>query len=114
MRNLTISQAREHLFTRDQLSFIGWRESELRRALSAGELRRVRRNRYIDGGVWAGLWPEAQHLVHVVAATQEMQGASAGVSYPPAAVLPALSPYRSPPPRAHTTPRGHPRPPPPP
>src|SRR3546814_18141552 len=55
MRNLTISQAREHLFTRDQLSVIGWRESELRRALSAGEQRRVRRTRYIDGGVWAGL-----------------------------------------------------------
>jgi len=73
MRNVDIPTARAMLRSRDDLIAAGIRRTELDRAVAAGSWRRVRRGWYVSGEDWESLWPESQHLVHVVAAADSAQ-----------------------------------------
>ena len=76
---------------------------DLERAVARGELRRVRRNEYVDADLWADLWPESQHLAEVLAVVAEMRGGPGVVSHTSAAVLHGLPLYRHRPSRVHLT-----------
>lgn len=108
-RHITITEARGLLRTRVQLLDGGRTERGIATDLGAGTLRRVRRGWYVDADEWNRLWPESQHLLHVVAVDQSARGtvAFAGAS---AAVIHGLPLYRYRPRRVEivvTSPRRH-------
>jgi len=76
---------------------------DLERAVARGELRRVRRNQYLDGGMWDDLWPESRHLAEVLAVVDEMRGGAGVVSHASAAALRGLPLYRHRPSHVHLT-----------
>lgn len=67
MRHIDIPTARAMLWTRDALEYEGWSARDISRGIAVGRLHHLRRGVYVDGPVWAELWPESQHLLRVVA-----------------------------------------------
>lgn len=101
MRHLDIATLRGILRTRDDLTLDGWSAREIERAVAAGELRRVRRGRYIARREWDDLWPESRHLAHVIA-TNDSAHAPPVFALTSAAAVHALALYRVRVPRVHT------------
>lgn len=102
-RSISIPEARALIRTRAQLEDDGWRDSDVRRAVAADELRRLQRNRYVASRDWKNVWAESQHLLEVVAVAEEMRGGPAVVSHESAAVVHRLPLYRFSPPAVQTT-----------
>lgn len=100
-KNITLIEARRLVRSRAVLTMHGWRDRDVRRAIDAGGLRRIQRNRYVDAADWESLWAESRHLVEVIAAVEEMRGGNAIVSHASAAVLHGLPLYRHTPPAVH-------------
>lgn len=103
VEQITIVAARALVKTRAMLEAEGRRESDLRRALAAGELKRIQRNRYVEATLWEALPPESQHLLAVIASTEEMREGSSVVAYASAAVAHGLPLYRVRPPCVEMT-----------
>ena len=78
-------------------------EREIARALQAGELRKLQRNRYVAAAVWDDLWPESRHLVELSAAAAEMRTRNGVASYDSAGALRTLPFYRHVPTAVHVT-----------
>ncbi|WP_336628991.1 MULTISPECIES: hypothetical protein [unclassified Microbacterium] len=99
---LGISDARALLRTRAQLRSAGTSERAIDAALAAGELLRLRRDRYVDAAAYEALWSEGRHLVQTVAAAKNLDDHSAVFWGPSAAVLHGLPLYRLRPASVHT------------
>src|SRR6478672_4966489 len=97
-RHADLSELRSRLRTREDLILSGWRDADIRSALKSGSLRRLRRDTYIDGEVWADLWTESQHAANVLAVTAGMRGGTCVVSHASGAVAWRLPLYRYAPP----------------
>lgn len=80
----------------------GWTERGIRDALRGGRLRLVRRGWFIERDEHDALWPEAQHLAHVLAVARDASG-SGVISHESAAVLWGLPLYRLRPTRVQMT-----------
>jgi hypothetical protein len=66
---------RQHgTFTASQAAQLGVPDHELRRAVSAGELVRVRRQAYVSAAVWTGAAPEERYRVAAVAIARTRPG----------------------------------------
>ncbi|WP_251444846.1 MULTISPECIES: hypothetical protein [unclassified Microbacterium] len=99
---LGISDARALLRTRAQLRSAGTSERAIDAALAAGELLRLRRDRYVDAAAYEALWSEGRHLVQTVAAAKNLDDHGAVFWGPSAAVLHGLPLYRLRPASVHT------------
>lgn len=80
----------------------GWTDRGIRDAVRARRLRLVRRGWFIESDEYDALWPEAQHLAHVLAVMRDSSG-SGVVSHESAAVVWGLPLYRLRPARVHLT-----------
>jgi len=100
-RSLEVGQARSIVLPRAALLERGHTEDGIRRAVHEGRFVRLRRGWYVGGEIWRSLWPEARHLLHVVAVHADARSERpvfCGVS---AAVLHGLPLYRTSPARVH-------------
>lgn len=102
-RHITFAQALESVRSRSQLLAAGYRPRDVRRGLESGSIRRLQRNRYVEGEVWRGLWPESQHRLEAAAAVAEMGGGAGVLSHVSAAVAWGLPLYRLRPAAVHMT-----------
>lgn len=93
MRELDLAAAASALRRRDDLVLDGWSRRDIDDALRGGDLVRVRRGWYCDGGTWRDLWPESQHRLHIAAVSSDA-GAPPVFSFTSAAVLHGLPLYR--------------------
>ena len=66
----------------------------IRQSIACGDIVRVHPGRFIDGGVWARLFPEDRHLLRVVAADSARRGGEAVWSHVSAAALLGLPLFR--------------------
>ncbi|HWD62564.1 MAG TPA: type IV toxin-antitoxin system AbiEi family antitoxin domain-containing protein [Humibacter sp.] len=93
-RAITLVDVPRLLRSRSDLIELGMSDRAIARAVTHGELHRVRRGWFVSRQEWDDLWPEGKHLVHVVAVARDSRGSDpvlAGVS---AAVLHELPLYR--------------------
>ncbi len=60
------------MLTYQQLRAHGMTARRIGAALAEGRLRRLQRNRYVDGQLWQDLWPESRHRLETSAAFAEM------------------------------------------
>ena len=97
-----ISDARALVRRRAQLRAAGMSERAIGTALVAGELRRLRRDCYVDADAYEALWSEGRHLVQTVAASQNLGDDVTVFCGPSAAVLHGLPLYRLHPASVHT------------
>jgi hypothetical protein len=102
-RRLSTEEARGAIRTREQLCDGGWSEREIRRAVEAGHIRRLQRNRYVLQSLWDELWPESRHLLEVLAVHCEMRDGGGVLSYASAGAAHGLPLYRHVPSRVHAT-----------
>lgn len=86
-RQISIDQAREFIRSRDELLYSGATERELRNRVHSGSLRRVHRGFYVEGAIWADLWPEGRQLVRLHAAHRAAAHVEPVFSHTSAAVL---------------------------
>lgn len=101
MRDLDIPTARAMLRTRDELLRDGWNDRSIAADVDAGAIFRIRRGWFVRGERWAELWPQARHLVHVVAAHADARGDQV-FALISAAALHGLPLYRARAERVHT------------
>ena len=85
--------------SRRDLLRTGHSERDIEQGVRTRSLIRLRRDRYISHSEWQGLWSEGRHLVRVIAADQNCDGAV--FSGPSAAVLHGLPLYRHSPTQVH-------------
>lgn len=102
-RTLSIEEASRSIHTRRELLDAGMSSRTIAQAVETGEHRRIQRNRYVRGEVWAELWPESRHLLEVCAAEHEMRDGGGVVSHESAGVLRSLPLYRHVPDAVHVT-----------
>lgn len=102
-RHLSYLQATELVRSRAELERYGWTDGDIRRAVRDGSLRRVQRNRYVDGTDWEECWSDGRHRLQIAAAVAEMRDGPAVVSHASAAVLHGLTLYRHVPDAVHVT-----------
>jgi hypothetical protein len=100
-RHITFIEAQQAVSTRAQLLGSGLLPRNIARAVDAGELRRLQRNRYVRDELWSGLWPESRHRIEVSAALGEMRDGGGTASYDSAGVLWDFSLYRHVPAAVH-------------
>lgn len=86
-RRISIDQARDLVRSRDELLYSGATERELRNRVVSGSLRRVHRGFYVDGAVWADLWPESRQMVRLLAVHRAAEHDGTVFSHTSAAVL---------------------------
>lgn len=103
MRHSSVDELRQLLISRGELERSGVSGRAVERALSTGELHRVRRGWYLPAAVWHELWPESRHKALVVATSMATRGADPVYSHESAAVLLGLPLYRWLPRSAHVT-----------
>ncbi|GAA1464864.1 hypothetical protein GCM10017607_02280 [Microbacterium thalassium] len=89
------------MLTHQQLRAEGRTARQIGAAVAGGRLRRLQRNRYVDGALWADLWPESRHRLEVSAAFAEMDRAVAVAVRDSAAAVWALPLYRHVPDAVH-------------
>lgn len=77
-------------------------ERDIQHAVASGQLMRIRRGWYVRREDWDGVWPEAQHLLHVIAVHRDARGEGPVVAFESAAVIHDLPLYRFRPGRVHT------------
>lgn len=107
MRTLKPSEGRALLVHRGQFRRFGTTERELVARTRAGTLHKVRRGWWVESAEWMQLWPESQHLLHVLAVAEDAASTQAAASHHSAGVLHGLPFYRTAFPRVHlTTPHG--------
>jgi len=94
--------ARALLSTREELAAAGSTERDIHARVAAGDLRRLRRNRYIEEARWQGLWNEGRHLVEVLAVHENSDVPGPVFWGPSAAVLHQLPLCRLAPENVHT------------
>jgi len=97
-----LTQARDLLQTREELLDSGRTVREIRELVAAGQVIRVRRDRYVEAVAHEGLWGEGRHLVAVVAAHLNADPPGPVFWGPSAAVLLGLPLYRLSPKKVHT------------
>ena len=102
-RHLSYPQATALVRSRAELERYGWGDGDIRRAVRDGSLRRVQRNRYVDGADWDACWADGRHRLQIAAAVAEMRDGPAVVSHASAAVLHGLPLYRHVPDAVHVT-----------
>ena len=102
-RHLSLVDARALLHTRDDLVGLGWSSRDITRAVNAGELRRMQRNRYVPQEIWDDLWPESRHRLEVEAAVGEMREGQGVLSYESGGVVWDLPLHRHVPAAVHFT-----------
>jgi len=101
MRTLTVPAARGLLLSRDELRATGLTDRELSARVDSGELRRVRRGRYVHVHDWNDLWSEGRHLLEVVAVEMNSEPPGPLLIGVSAAVLHGLPLYRTAPRQVH-------------
>lgn len=101
-RHATVAELRPLLRSRQMLRTDGWSERDIARAVASGELTHLRRGWYMHTSEYAALWQESQHLAHVIAVFDDVEG-TAAMSHTSAAVLWGLPLYRTPSHRVHMT-----------
>lgn len=101
MRTLTIAAARGLLRSRDELRATGLTDRELSAGVASGELRRVRRGRYVHARDWSDLWGEGRHLLEVAAVQMNSDPPGPLFTGVSAAVLHGLPLYRTAPRLVH-------------
>lgn len=102
MRTATVAELHELLRTRRDLRDAGLTDREVHAMVAAGELRLVRRGWFLHARDHSELWPESQHLAHVLAVMRDATG-TAAASHESAAVLWGLPLYRHRSARVHLT-----------
>ncbi|VXB91220.1 conserved hypothetical protein [Microbacterium sp. 8M] len=100
MRHCSIDELRQILLSRKDLER-GASGRAIERALSTGELHRVRRGWYLPGVFWRELWPESRHKALVVATWMAARGSDPVFSHESAAALLGLPLHRWVPRSAH-------------
>lgn len=100
MRHCSVDELRQNLLSRKDLER-GVSGRAIERALSTGELHRVRRGWYLPTAFWRGLWPESRHKALVVATWMAASGSDPVYSHESAAALLRLPLYRWTPQSAH-------------
>lgn len=101
--HISFAQARGVLLTREALARNQWKQRDIARSVSAGELHRLQRNQYVQDADWSPLWPESRHRIQVAAAFAEMRGGDSVASHDSAAVVWGLPLYRWVPEAVHVT-----------
>ena len=101
MRHASLDELLGLLRSRPALIDEGMSDRSIADAVDAGVLHRIRRGTYIDGAVWASLWPESRHRALVLAVERASRGATVVFCGVSAAVLHGLPLYRLAPRRAH-------------
>ncbi|WP_087129550.1 hypothetical protein [Microbacterium esteraromaticum] len=79
--------------SRENLLLNGWTERRITAAVKNGALFHLRRGWYIESAERERLWPEQQHLAHVLAVARDSRGGAA-MSHTSAAVLHGLPLHR--------------------
>ena len=101
MRRITVRDVDTLLRSRAELLASGVTERRLRHAVATGEWRRVRRGWFVTSKAWRELWPEGQHLVHLVAVARDAKDACPVFAGPSAAAVLDLPLYRHRPAHVH-------------
>jgi hypothetical protein len=71
---MSIAEARGALRSREEVLASGVTERTARHLVASGDLVRVHRGFYVEGGLWATLWPEGRQLLRVVAVARASPG----------------------------------------
>lgn len=102
MRQAQIAELVAALISRRDLDGNGTSSRSIRRDVTCGVLHEVRRGWFIDGALWAELWPESRHRAHVLAVAMSSRGSNPVFAFTSAAVLAwGLPLYRVVPKRVH-------------
>ncbi len=99
-RRIDVADAHEMLRSTAELRDQGLSDRDITHLVGSGDLRRVRRGRFVAKREWDRLWPEGRHLLHVLAvvADADRPPVLSGVS---AAAVHSLPLYRLMPQRVH-------------
>lgn len=100
MARLDLTALRARLNDRRALLAAGATPREIDGRLATGEIRRIRRDAYVDGDVWRSLRPEERHAMLALAVAGDAVSPPV-FSHVSAAVLHGLPLYRVEPPRVH-------------
>lgn len=99
-RRITREQAERMLRSRQDLLDEGLTDRALREQVADRRLHRVRRGHFVPTEIWNSLWPEGQHLLHIIAVCRDASSPPV-LSHVSAAVVRGYPLYRLDPKRVH-------------
>ncbi|WP_139230883.1 hypothetical protein [Microbacterium sp. cf046] len=100
---MRIDETRTKILTRHELLASGIRESQLKRSLRDGRLRRLHTGAFVTRQDWESARAEERHLLAVLAADRARKGGDVVFSHASAAVAWGLPLFRMPPSPVHTS-----------